>query len=202
MPQLSNKELIVVGVLAGMLLAAIGVYWLEQKVNNDQMIIVASEVAYQAYMEVDLSPAIIPKVTVHIVGAIRAPGVYHMNEGARLYEAVEKAGGFVDEAAMEVVNLAQNLVDGEKYYLPYLGEDLAVNHNPLNAIYNVSGLLNLNLADQATLENLPGIGSVRAKAIIDYRERQGGFQSVEDLKKVSGIGNSVFNQIRDLVFCK
>ena len=202
MTQLSTKELIIVGVLAGLILAAIGVYWLEQKGDVDQLIIAASEVSSQTYIDVDLPSVIVPKVTVHIVGAIKAPGVYHMDEGARLYEAVEKAGGFADEAAKEVINLAQNLVDGERYYLPYQGEDPEINQDPLSIIYNTFGLLNLNLADQAALESLPGIGSVRAKAILDYRERQGGFQNIEDLKKVAGIGDSVFNQIRDLVFCK
>ena len=150
-------------------------------------------------------------ICVHVCGAVVSPGVYELPAGSRFYEAVEKAGGFAEEAARDYLNMAAYLEDGSRLEIPSLSEapkDMPEKEDAKAAYryYTVSesvasgnkkaesdlgGLININTADIAGLCALPGVGEGRAKAIIEYRERQGGFQKKEDIMQVSGIGEKM-----------
>lgn len=144
------------------------------------------------------------KVTlfVHVCGEVNAPGVYELEEGTRVAGAIEAAKGLTDEAAGDYVNQALLLEDGQQIYIPSLQEvsdRLPGWENPEEA---PDGKVNLNTADKELLMTLPGIGSARADAIIAYRTQFGGFASEEEIMNISGIKNSLYEQIRDRITVK
>ena len=135
------------------------------------------------------------EIAVHVTGAVGLEGVYTLREGDRVIDAVEAAGGLSPSADGAAVNLAQRLRDGEQIRVPRLGE-------PPAPPAGVAGLLDLNAASTAELEELPGIGPARALAIVAYRDGNGGFGRVEDLLRVDGIGPGTLAGIRDLVLVR
>lgn len=145
------------------------------------------------------------ELAVHVAGAVNRPGVYCFEEGARVIEAVKKAGP-LPEADLDSLNLAQPLVDGAKIYVPKQGEasqapGMSSGMGQNSSSYSSQGVkVNINTASVKELDDaLPGIGPTLAQRIVEYRELHGPFRSVEDLKNVSGIGERRFEQIKDLV---
>lgn len=136
-------------------------------------------------------------IYVHLVGEVTNPGIYQLDAGARLIDAILAAQGFTEDADQGSVNLARPLTDGEQIFITAFGADAVA--APAGADSNASGLINLNRADQTQLESLPGVGPALAGRIIDYRDANGGFKSVSDLLNVSGIGDKVFAGLKDLV---
>ncbi len=126
---------------------------------------------------------------VHVCGAVKNPGIYEFSEGSRVFELIEKAGGFDDEADKDSYNLALEVKDGQQIRIPYIGE----------TIESESGLINLNQASIEELCTIPGIGESRAQAIISYRDKNGGFKDVEELKEISGIKDATFEKIKPYV---
>lgn len=134
---------------------------------------------------------------VHVSGAVSKPGVYELPEGSRLFEAVEAAGGFLEEADCGCVNLAEEIRDGEKYHIPTIEETAAGLPEEQGGAYGASGLLNINRAGVEELMQLNGIGKSKAEAIVAYRSEHGDFEDIEELKNVSGIGEKLFAGIKD-----
>lgn len=134
------------------------------------------------------------QICVHVCGQVCRPGVVMLPEGSRAWEAVEAAGGLAEGASQAAVNLAAVLQDGEKLYIPALGEEVAKEADETD-----SGLVNLNTADAGRLQTLPGIGESRAADILSYREKSGGFRSVEEIMLVPGIKESTYEKIRDMI---
>lgn len=137
------------------------------------------------------------EVTVHVAGAVTAPGVYVLDAGARVLDAVAAAGGFAPAADPGSVNLARPLADGEQ--LVVLEQGAAPAAPGAEAVADPHGKVNLNAADVTALDTLPRIGPALAARIIDWRETNGPFTSVEDLLAVPGIGEKMLEGIRDLV---
>lgn len=137
--------------------------------------------------------AVAEQICVYVCGQVCRPGVVMLPVGSRAWEAVEAAGGLTEEAQEEAVNLAALLQDGEKLYIPAMGESVP------EEMISDSGLVNLNTADAERLQSLPGIGESRAADIITYRERNGGFGSVEEIMQVPGIKESTYEKIRDKI---
>jgi len=132
-------------------------------------------------------------IRVYVCGAVAEPGVVEIPEGSRAEDALAAAGGFAGEAAPEAVNLADWVTDGQMLYFPTKeeAEELAQQKAP--------GLVNINTADAAQLCTLPGIGESRAADIVAYREKNGPFESCEDIMKVPGIKTSAYEKIRDKI---
>lgn len=130
-------------------------------------------------------------VTVHVTGAVAVPGLYALAPGSRVGDAVDAAGGAAEGADLSTVNLARVLVDGEQVFVG--GGD----GDPGAAA--ASGLLNLNRADAAALEELPGIGPVLAQRIVEERASNGPFRSVDELDRVKGVGPAVLERVRALL---
>ncbi len=141
-----------------------------------------------------------PRVVVYISGAVASPGVYSLSEGSRVNDVVELAGGFLENAEPSSVNLARVISDGEQISIPtveQIEESRASQSSASTAA--VSGLVNINTADITALQTLSGIGEATAQAIVDDREKNGPFASLEDLMRVDGIGEKKFAKIRDSI---
>lgn len=137
-------------------------------------------------------------IYVHICGAVINPGVYQVPAGTRVYQALELAGGSSDDAYLSGINLADKLADGQKVYIPAEGENaegiLSIDSGGVQSV-----MININTASEAELMTLPGIGQSRAKDIINYRVKNGLFESIDDIMKVSGIKEAAFEKIKDLI---
>lgn len=135
-------------------------------------------------------------ILVHICGEINNPGVYELAENSRLYEAIDAAGGMTNKADKEFLNLARTVTDGEQICVPD-----KYSANQVRDLQNTSKskLININTASEKELTSISGIGESRANAIISYREKNGQFKKIEDIKKVQGIKDSLFNKIKDKI---
>lgn len=132
-------------------------------------------------------------IYVHICGAVVSPGVYALPSGSRVYDGLNSAGGFDEDADREAVNLVEELSDGQQVRIPFIGETDA---------QEGSGLIDINQADVSLLCEIPGIGESRAQAILDYREEHGSFQVVEELMLVPGIKEGLYAKILPYVECR
>ena len=147
-----------------------------------------------------------PTVVVHVGGAVAEPGVRELEEGSRVQDAIDAAGGFSDGAARDGLNLARVLVDGEQIVVPTREEaDAAASGSGPGASDGADGSpssggkVNLNRATASELDALPGVGPSTAEKIVADREANGPFRTVEDLKRVSGIGDKKLADLADLV---
>lgn len=142
------------------------------------------------------------KVVVYISGEVVNPQVVEMKDGDRLIDAVEKCGGMTENADKNAVNLALLLKDEDHYVIPKIGENLQLNTSSNNKSSQNNNLVNINTADKTTLISLPSIGEKTAEKIIQYRETNGNFKSIDDIKNINGIGEKKFEQIKDLITVK
>lgn len=142
------------------------------------------------------APAPPPLLVVDVGGAVRRPGLYRLRQGARVADAVRRAGGATAKAELESVNLAAPLVDGQKVLVP---RKAAPGPASPPAAPSPSAPLSLSTASLEELDALPGIGPVTAQKILDYRAQHGGFRALEDLDAVPGIGPARIEQLRGLV---
>jgi competence protein ComEA len=160
----------------------------------------------------------LPALTIYLTGAVSNPGVYELSQGARLNDAVGLAGGLAEGSAANYINLAVVLQDGQHLHIPFQeeiesGEAARIEAGGATGTTGISGAtgsgsaglsqgeqkVNINTADSAELESLPGIGVATAQRIIDYREKNGLFGSIEELKNVSGIGEKKYAELADKV---
>ena len=145
---------------------------------------------------------------VYVCGAVATPGVYKLRSGSRIYEAVELAGGFLDTAAPESLNQALEVSDGQMIQVLTIDEMKQTAHacgNSTDGDGNTAaqdtgsddGKVDLNAATAAELMTLPGIGETKAEAILSYRREHGSFANIEDIKKITGIKDGVYEKIKD-----
>ncbi|MGH2740351.1 MAG: helix-hairpin-helix domain-containing protein [Actinomycetota bacterium] len=145
-------------------------------------------------------PSVSPRaspIIVHVAGWVHRPGVYRLHLGDRVIDAIDRAGGPRVGADLDLLNLAALLVDAQQVYVPRRGESSSSSESGSGP--GVTRKININVATAEELESLPGIGEVLAQRIIDYREENGPFASVDELVNVSGIGEATLEEIRDLV---
>ena len=136
-----------------------------------------------------------------VKGAVKLPGVYEVKEGERVIDILAKAGGLTDQADQAKVNFSMYVTDEMVVYIPKVGEveqpDLVSSGtNPKEA------MININKADQTELETLPGIGPSKSMAIIEYRNTNGPFQTIEDIQSVGGFGEKTFEKLKDKISVK
>jgi len=216
MPELNLRSitLAVLGALAGALVTAAVVLLAQGDGNAPIQVLLPTpgESNGQTDSEGGLRPPA-PKeganLKLDIRGAVRNPGVYTLPPGSRLEDAVEAAGGATDEADREAMHLSLRVHDEGYYYIVRTGETprppiasafaLTPTGGPGGSEPGSGGVIDLNKASAELLKTLPGIGEVRANAIVDYRRQNGCFQSTADVTKVSGIGSGTYENIRDLV---
>lgn len=131
-------------------------------------------------------------IFVYVCGAVQSEGVYELPSGSRVFEAIEKAGGFRKDAVASMINLAEILEDAERIYVPTLSETEVTKEKE-------NGKINLNTASKEELMSLPGVGESKAESILSYRNSQGRFRTIEELMQISGIKEGLFEKIKDYI---
>jgi len=204
----SNQEKVTIILLLIVIIVGVGIV-LYKNINNEDNFIInrASDIS-------ENNPAIqieIPPVIIHIAGAIKNPGVYQLKSTDRIVDAVKIAGGATEEANLDLINLAALLKDGQKIIIPYKisnETDEGISKNIYNNVeseyYSSSSVstnakININIANANMLQTLPGIGPVLSERIIEYRNQNGLFGVIDDVKDVSGIAEKKYEGIKDLI---
>lgn len=143
-------------------------------------------------------------IYVSVLGEVVSPGVYVVPEGTRIYEVLNEAGGTTELADLSSINMVTVLSDGMQFVVPKIGEntDEMGQEKALTKSDNVNSKVNINTADLKTLMTLTGIGKTRAQAILDYREKNGKFNDVKDIMKVSGIKEKTYEGLKDQICVK
>lgn len=204
---LNKKQKIIVVVLIIIMCIVIGYYIISKTEKYD-------------YSEIEKIPNIIEedqevndniaenKIVIHITGEVEEEGVIELEKGARISDAIEEAGGTTEEADLSNVNLAYSLSDGQKVKIPNINEkdeEIIVVEEKAGDNIIIEGnkskeeKININKAAQTEIETLPGIGPSTALKIINYRNEHGKFKNIEDIKNVSGIGDSKFENIKEYI---
>ena len=219
MYEITKKQKIIVAVILFMLIICIIYYFYTKDdiaFSTDEEIFIENNLE-EKIEETEEVNQTSNKIIIHISGAVNKEGIVELEENSRIADAVEKAEGLKENADINKINLAFKLEDGMKIYIPSIEErENEVNiNNQINeeqtSKYITSesevkedtnkntGKVNINTANQKELETLPGIGESTALKILNYRKEKGKFKSIEDIKKVSGIGDIKYEKIKDLI---
>ncbi|WP_195336187.1 helix-hairpin-helix domain-containing protein [Paraclostridium bifermentans] len=157
---------------------------------------------------VDKTENMTKKISIYISGAVNSPGVVELKSNERLMEGVKLCDGLTDEADTNRINLAMKVKDEGHYIIPKEGEEIALNdsnenvennNNDNNSGEGESKKININSASKEELDSLPGVGEVTAQKILDYREENKEFKSIDEIKNVKGIGENKFNDLKDYI---
>ena len=211
---LTKKQKIIVIAIAG--IVAIGIMYfiynrnqVKEDINIENEILVNNVITNENNTNDDI-------VIIHITGSVKNPGIVKLKEGSRIEDAIEAAGGLTENADITKVNLAYVVEDGTKIKIPSAseedigdediidsksGDNIIIEENTVSS-NNSTQTININKATEKEFETLPGIGPSLASKIIEYRNQNGKFGSIEDIKNVNGIGNSKYEKIKDLITVK
>lgn len=204
---LNKKQKIIVAVLIIIMCIVIGYYIISKTEKYDYSDIEKISNIIEEDQEVD-DIIIENKIVIHITGEVEEEGVIELEKGARISDAIEEAGGTTEEADLSNVNLAYSLSDGQKVKIPNINEkdeEIIVVEEKAGDNIIIEGnkskeeKININKAAQTEIETLPGIGPSTALKIITYRNEHGKFKNIEDIKNVSGIGDSKFENIKEYI---
>ena len=204
---LNKKQKIIVVVLIIIMCIVIGYYIISKTEKYDYSDIEKISNIIEEDQEVD-DNIIENKIVIHITGEVEEEGVIELEKGARISDAIEEAGGTTEEADLSNVNLAYSLSDGQKVKIPNINEkdeEIIVVEEKAGDNIIIEGnkskeeKININKAAQTEIETLPGIGPSTALKIINYRNEHGKFRNIEDIKNVSGIGDSKFENIKEYI---
>ena len=217
MSSLNKKTKIIIGVIITIVILCVYLIYNVLKSNfnifSEDTLTISNNLALDENISNQNEAEEISKnILVHISGAVNNEGIVELKEGSRVSDAIEKAGGLKDSANLRDINLAEKLEDGVKIYIPTNEEVAKTDENnggitkysngtsgSTSSSSNKNSKININTATQAELDSLPGIGPSTAQKIITYRQENGKFKSIDDLKKVKGIGDSKFNELKDLI---
>ena len=203
---LNKKQKIIVVVLIIIMCIVIGYYIISKTEKYDYSDIEKISNIIEEDQEVD-DNIIENKIVIHITGEVEEEGVIELEKGARISDAIEEAGGTTEEADLSNVNLAYSLSDGQKVKIPNINEkdeeiivvEEKAGDNIIEGNKSKEEKININKAAQTEIETLPGIGPSTALKIINYRNEHGKFKNIEDIKNVSGIGDSKFENIKEYI---
>lgn len=204
---LNKKQKIIVVVLIIIMCIVIGYYIISKTEKYDYSDIEKISNIIEEDQEVD-DNIIENKIVIHITGEVEEEGVIELEKGARISDAIEEAGGTTEKADLSNVNLAYSLSDGQKVKIPNINEkdeEIIVVEEKAGDNIIIEGnkskeeKININKAAQTEIETLPGIGPSTALKIINYRNEHGKFKNIRDIKNVSGIGDSKFENIKEYI---
>ena len=191
---------IAIGIIAIVgIIKAVDIYY---EKNNTEQISISNFIENETEDEKDNT-----KIKVYITGEVKNQGVIELEEGDRIADAIEKAGGQTEQASLKNVNLAYQLEDGQKIYIPNINdtETEIIDDGASGVVDDVTikqTVVNINKADEKELQSLNGIGESLATSIVQYRKENGNFETIEDLKNVPGIGDSKFENIKEYIKVK
>ena len=186
MPLYKKSLLILLALLGAVLIGATYGYYREQ-----------DAIALDAATTEHVEP--LRKVTVYVSGEVKKPGLVTLDEDKRVADAVNAAGGVIETADVDHINMAAHLEDGMQVRVPMRLRDAGEKGAAASTGRQADGKTNLNTATEKELQELPGIGPAMSARIVEYRESNGAFQSIDDIKKVRGIGASKFEKLKDRV---
>lgn len=203
MSYFSRKEKIIV-ILFIIIIVVISIFnFLNKNISLSEEDIDPNEIDPEEFFEELETEEIVEEenhdIMIHISGQVYKPGLVELKSGDRVTDAVNLAGGLKKDADLDKINLAKKLSDEEKIYIPKIGEeDIDVEMSDFDNSDDAKGKININTCTKEELLSLPGIGDVIAGRIVEYRE-QNSFKAIEDIKNVSGIGDSKFESIKELI---
>ena len=189
---LDTKTKIIIAIAVAIMLVIVIVYFIKVNTPNNQDELFENEENSEVIENNE-------KIMVHVAGEVKYQGVVILKEGQRVVDAIEAAGGETENADLNKLNLAYVLTDGEKLYVPNKEDENKEYVMTGNGEEKEDGLININVATVEDLQKLPGIGESLAERIVMYRTQNGKFNSIEDIKNVTGIGENKFANIKDLI---
>ena len=204
---LNNKQKTILGMIGVIMFIFIGYYIIKKTENSDYIELETVEEKKLEYSnEIEQEEIIDNKIVVHITGEIENEGIIEIEKDARIADVIDQAGGTTTEADLSKVNLAYSVKDGQKIYIPNINDEKVEEYITEEAgdtvvveDEKVTGKVNINTAKQTELETLSGIGPSTALKIINYRQENGDFKTIEDIKNVPGIGESKFENIKESI---
>lgn len=202
MIELSKNEKIIICIILLIIISVIGYYIYVNINNNESYIEEDDSYIEENHNDVDNETSVNKSeetIIIHIAGCVENEGVYEIKKDSRISDAIDIAGGLTSDANIKSINLAQKLNDGQKIYIPNINEDIEEYTGDDTNLFEYNELININTATQTQLETLPGIGPSTADKIIQYRKENGNFKNIEDIKNVSGIGDSKYENIKDKI---
>lgn len=204
---ITNREKLLFFIISVLIIALSGTIYINYN-KTSQFVLGEGNIAETKEIdniEVDEQINTEPKmIGIHIGGQVKNPGFIWIEEGKRLYDALNYIGGALPEADLDMVNLSKILSDEEKVYIPQKGEETSIDMIQFSETSGsaTNKKININTALEAELSTLPGIGPALSKRIIDHRDSMGLFKSVEDIRGVSGIGEKRYDDIKELITVK
>ena len=224
MYEFNKKQKIIIVIILSVIIIAF-LYYIYTK--DKSTFISSEELEVENTIEEETEEEESQKIIVHVSGAVNKEGIVELDADSRISDAIDKAEGLAENADMNKINLAFKLEDGMKIYIPKIGEEKSekaqesTDDETSKYITSASGVVdsqdentesssgksttekvNINTASQTELETLPGIGPATSSKIISYRQENGKFKSIEDIKEVSGIGDAKYENIKELICVK
>lgn len=205
MQKITKREVAIIGTfICMMLLFLFSKYYMDDskefvlEYDNEQIdeIEAVKEVSTNSEKKIEIEEK---WIIVDICGEVKNPGIVKVKEGDRVTDAVNLAGGLLETADRRQINMARVLLDGEQIYICKIGESVTIEKpiESIRGVINTTGKVNINTALRNELESLNGIGKVLAQRIIEYRNQNGRFQNINDIMKVSGVGEKKFKSIKE-----
>lgn len=202
MRKIENKKILIIGTIIFIIIIVIikftDIYLGEKNTTKDELVDLIETSEKTEEQE--------EKIIIYITGEVINEGVYELKEGSRIANAIEAAGGTKETANLKNVNLAYELEDGEKIYIPNINEEaeeiIQDGNTGIIGEENKEKVININKANTEELQELNGIGESTAKSIIKYREENGKFNTIEDIMNVPGIGENKFENIKEQIKVK
>ena len=197
-----KKILIIILIIFVIILAVIFI------TKKDEKVEIIQEIGTEENIVTNDENNEIELIVIHIIGCVKNVGIVEVTQGSRIIDVIEAAGGVTEEADINKVNLAYIVKDAQKIYIPSIYDEENIEYITIDNGENVivddknggkSNMININTATQTELEQLPGIGPSTALKIINYREENKKFSSIEEIKEVPGIGDAKFNNIKDMI---
>lgn len=214
----NKKKVLIIGAICVIIIIGVVIYYLMQDEGEDYIDFEELDSITENIENIVQNEVIeeIPKIVVHVSGEVINTGVISLDEGARLIDAINKAGGLTEKADISKVNLAYVLEDAQKIYIPSIDDkeeemyilegsgdtEIVTSSGSIESKKEEKLMVNINTANAIELSQLPGIGNSTALKIINYRNENGNFNSIDDIKNVSGIGDAKFNKIKDNICVK
>ncbi len=212
----NNKIIYILASVVAIIICIIVCFFIDKNNQYNENTIIETSVIQENNNIQQVNESINNKLYIHISGEVNCPGVIEVNDGSRIIDVIESAGGLTANADTSNVNLAYQVEDGQKIIIPNISDKEKKLSEGINnsIIQNDDGgavvsdtnennlKININKATQSELESITGIGSSTASKIIEYRKLHGKFNKIEDIKNVSGIGNAKFEGLKDQICVK
>lgn len=201
--KIDNKKIMIIIAVAIFAVALIIIFCNAKKKEESQDL---EQFDLEAVIQTQEEKPEAKKIIIHITGCVRNTGIVEVDDGSRIIDVIEKAGGFTEEADISKVNLAYIVQDAQKIYIPSILDEKEIEYVSTESGENViiedktkekTSKVNINKAKQTELEQIPGIGPSTALKIINYRKENGEFSSIEKIKEISGIGEKKFDEIKE-----